>query len=158
MSNEEIEENKKKAYKNSWVGRLTKYQMDWRPIECYQQPLFCSIARLECENTIWQCFFWQINTNQLMVRSSSWKGSSSGYLSLCSFGHLLLSDVIWLVVEEEVKRLLTLVQPVGNLVMKLFLCFGDLPSLDIWGARFLPIIKRPSKTHPPGLTDQSIDA
>ena len=89
-------------------------------------------------------FFWQINTNQLMVRSSSWKGSSSGYLSLCSFGHLLLSDVVWLVVEEEVKCLLTLVQPVGNLVMKLFLCFGDLPSLDIWGALFLPIIKRPS--------------
>ena len=40
------------------------------------------------------------------------------------FSNLLLSDVIWLVVEEEVKGLLTRVQPVSNLVMKLLLGFG----------------------------------
>ena len=39
------------------------------------------------------------------------------YLFLFGFSNLLLSDVIWLVVEEEVKGLLTRVQPVGNLVI-----------------------------------------
>ena len=79
------------------------------------------------------------------MRSFSWKRSSSAYLFLFCFSNLLFSDVIWLVVKEEVKRLLTREQPVGNLVMML-LCFGDLPGSDIWGAIFPPIKKRPSQT------------
>ena len=84
------------------------------------------------------------HTSQLAVRSFLWKGSSSGYLFLRSFGHLLLSDVVWLVVEEEVKRLLTLVQPVSNLVMMLLLCVGGLPIFLV--KTFVEPFSRPLKS------------
>ena len=93
--------------------------------------------------------------------SFSWKGLSSAciYLFLFGFSNLLLSDVIWLVVEEEVKGLLTRVQPVGNLVVKLLLGFGDLPGLRHLRSPF-PNHYQAAKpdsylqTHLPGLTDR----
>ena len=58
-----------------------------------------------------------------VVISLSSKGSplasSTSYLFMLSFSSLLVSDVLGLVVEEEVKGLLTLVQPVSNLVRML---------------------------------------
>ena len=130
----EIQNKIKKKSVELGNGELTKCQMDWRPIECYQQA-----ALWRCKPGMWE---YNLNSeklflmNQQVVISLSSKGSplasSKSYLFMLSFSNLHVSDVLGLVVDEEVKGLLTLVQPVSNLVRMLLNKFRESSWLRHW--------------------------
>ena len=58
-----------------------------------------------------------------LFSKGSQSSSSRSYLFMFSFSNFLVSDVLGMVVEKEVKGLLTLVQPVSNLVRMLLHMF-----------------------------------